>query len=159
MILKTAKTGELWVDANSHAQPRRMGPGENPWIPREQSRTRDSSREPAGVIRLDSSHPGGARILPFEEEGARDNPRLPAQGEPAELGSSDALDPAVPARRRPEEPAQNAPPLSHHLHPGRCGTSGRNRPAASAPEWTGHAVSVRTSLETIWRFPVRAPGP
>src|SRR6267143_3376191 len=102
MILKTAKTGELWVDANSHAQHRRMGPGKDPRVPGEQSGIGVPSREPAGTVCLDASHIGSAGVFPPEEKGAGLDPRLPAQGEPPKSGSSDALDPAVPARGRPE---------------------------------------------------------
>src|SRR5712692_1558040 len=152
MILKTAQTGELWLDANSHAQPGRMGPGQDPRVPGEQPGAGVRGREPAGTVRLDASHAGGAGVFPPKEEGAGLDPRLLAQGEPAELGPCDALDPAVPARRGDPDPVQNTPTLCHHLHPRRCGTSGRNRPAASASEWTGDALPVRTRLEAVWRF-------
>src|SRR5579862_2303395 len=154
MILKIVQTGELWGDAHTYAQPRRMGCGEDPRVPGEQPGTEVSSREPAGDLRLDSSHAGGAGVFPSEEKGAWFDPRLPAQGDRAELGSVDAVDPAVPARGRPEGSAQNAAQVSHHLHAGRRGAIGRNRPAASTLERTGDAVPVRTRREAVWRFQV-----
>src|SRR5260221_4214204 len=134
MILKTGRSGELWVNADSHARPRRMGPGEDARVLGKQPGTGVSNREPAGVIRLDSSHAGGAGVLSPEEEGAWGDPRLPAQGESAESGSSDALDPAVPAGRHFVKRAPKPPPVSHHPHEGGLGTSGRNRPAPSPVE-------------------------
>src|ERR1700694_1559617 len=107
MSMKTARTGELWVDANSDAEPRRMEPGEDPRVPTERSRIRVSSREPAGAIGLDTGHTGGAGVLSPEEEGARVDPRLPEPGDQVEPGSSDTLDPAVQACGRDPEPVQD----------------------------------------------------
>src|SRR5258707_4080905 len=150
MILKTAQTGELWGDAHTYAQPRTMGCGEHPRISGEQPGPGVRHREPAGAVRLDSGHAGGARVLSSEEERARLNPGVSAQGEPLQPGASGAPDPAVPAGGRDPKPAQDPAPLSHHLHAGRRGVVGRNRPAASASERAGHALPVRTRLETIW---------
>src|SRR6266852_2364045 len=159
MIMKTARTGEQRVDANADARPPRVEPREDPRVPAERSRIRVSSRKPAGAVWLDSGHPGGAGVLSPEEEGARVGPRLPEPGDPVGPGSSDPLDPAVPARWHAPRPIQNTPLFCHHLHAGRCGAGGRNRPPASTSERPGDAVPVRAGLETIWRSPVRASGP
>src|ERR1700747_203547 len=158
MILKTAQTGELWGDAHTYARPRRMGWGEDPRISGEQSGTGVRHREPAGAVWLDSGHAGGARVLSSEEERAWVDPGVSAQGEPVQRSPADALDPAVPRRGRAPEPAPEPAPFPHPLHAGRCGAAGRNGPAASASERTGHQVPVRTRLEAVWRCPVRAPG-
>src|SRR5579864_8816871 len=158
MILKTDQTGELWGDAHTYAQPRRMGCGEDPRISGEQSGIGVRHREPAGTVWLDSGHAGGARVLSAEQERARVDPGVSAQGEPVQLGASDALDPAVPPRGRDPEPAPEPAPFSHPVHGGRCGAAGRNGPATSASERTGHEVPVPTRLEAVWRGPVQAAG-